>query len=121
MVVITTAVAATAPLVVVLAFIPRDTSVTALIVLATGLGFFGFGWYGPWVVHVAEAAPGRAVGLSLAIAITGNQLGIVAAPPTFGFLLDITGGYLVPWLAVATFLAAVAWRSGHGAWRRQPA
>jgi hypothetical protein len=26
------------------------------------LGFFGFGWYGPWVAHVTEAAPpGRPV------------------------------------------------------------
>lgn len=117
MIVITTAVATTAPLVVVLAFIPAGTSVAALIVLATVLGFFGFGWYGPWVVHVAEAAPDRAVGLSLAIAITGNQLGIVAAPPVFGFLLDVSGGYLVPWLSVAAFLAVVAWRSGNGSWR----
>ncbi|MDH3730529.1 MAG: MFS transporter [Acidimicrobiia bacterium] len=117
MVVITASVAATAPLVIVLAFVPADTSLAALIVLASFLGFFGFGWYGPWVVHVAEVAPGRAVGLSLGIAITGNQLGIVAAPPIFGLLLDISGGYLVPWLTVAAFLAAVAWRAGSGGWR----
>jgi MFS family permease len=121
MVVITTSVIATAPLIVLLAFVPADTGVTALIVLATALGFFGFGWYGPWVVHVAEVAPGRAVGLRLGIAITGNQLGIVAAPPIFGLIFDISGGYLVPWLTVAAFLAAVAWRVRHRAWRVRPA
>jgi predicted MFS family arabinose efflux permease len=109
---ITTSIGATSAFLVVLALVPHDSGLLALATVAALLGFFGFGWYGPWVVHVAEIAPSRSVGLTLAVAMTGNQLGIVLAPPLFGVLLDASGGYVVPWLAVAGFLALVAWRTG---------
>ncbi len=83
-----------------------------LLILSIVAGFFAFGWYGPWVVFVAEAAPGHAVGMTLALAMTANQLGIVLAPPLFGLLLDLTGGYVVPWLITGGFLAFVSVRVG---------
>jgi hypothetical protein len=59
-----------------------------------------------------KIAPARSVGLTLAIAMTGNnQLGIVLAPPLFGLALDASGGYVVPWLGVALMLSVVAWRT----------
>jgi len=117
---VTTAIVATSALFVVLAFIPSGSSTAAVLALSAAVGFFGFGWYGPWVVHVAEIAPRRAVGLTLALAMTGNQLGIVIAPPIFGLLLDISGGYTLPWLTVAGFLAIGAHRVGRGTWRWRP-
>jgi predicted MFS family arabinose efflux permease len=71
------------------------------------LGFFAFGWYGPWVVHVAELAPGRSVGLTLTVAITANQLGIAAGPPLFGLALDL-GGYSVAWGILAAGLLLIS-------------
>lgn len=51
-----------------------------LVAYAGVMGFFAFGWYGPWVVHVAELAPGPSVGLTLTVAMTANQL-VAAGPP----------------------------------------
>lgn len=82
-------------------------SFTTLLLFTIVVGFFAFGWYGPWVVYVAEAAPPHAIGMTLALAMTANQLGIVLAPPVFGLLLDVSGGYVVPWLVVSGFLALV--------------
>lgn len=94
---------------------PPGSSTFSLIVLSVIVGFFAFGWYGPWVVFVAETAPGRAVGTTLALAMTANQLAIVAAPPMFGFLYDLTGSYGAPLLATGALLALLAvriWWSG---------
>ncbi|MDP8959724.1 MAG: MFS transporter [Actinomycetota bacterium] len=85
-----------------------------LAVLSVGLGFFAFGWYGPWVVHVAEVAPAQAVGLTLALAMTANQLGIVGAPPLFGLVLDVSGTYLLPWWLLALLMVVAALRVGAG-------
>lgn len=41
-------------------------SVTVILVVVVIRGFFAFGWYGPWVVHVADVAPAEATGLTLA-------------------------------------------------------
>jgi MFS family permease len=94
------------------AVITAGPSFAILLSISIAVGFFAFGWYGPWVVFVAEAAPSHAVGMTLALAMTGNQLGIVLAPPVFGLLLDVSGGYVVPWLVVGGFLALVAVRTG---------
>ena len=87
-----------------------EAGVGVLLLVTAVLGFFAFGWYGPWVVHVAEVAPRGAVGLTLGLAMTINQLGIVGAPPLFGLALDLSGSYLVAWWALAAALLLVALR-----------
>ncbi len=52
------------------------------------LGFFGFGWYGPWVAYVADTAPVGKTGFALGLAMAINQLAIVLAPPALGLLKD---------------------------------
>lgn len=93
----------------VLAVLPTVSLVVA-VALMVPYGFFAFGWYGPWVVHVADVAPDDATGLTLALAMTGNQLGIVTGPPLFGVLQDLSGGYTVPWLGFAVVLVLAAGR-----------
>lgn len=93
-----------------LAAMQGGPSYGVLLVLSAVIGFFAFGWYGPWVVFVAEAAPGRAVGTTLALAMTANQLAIVVAPPIFGVIYDLSGSYSLPLLVTALFLALVAAR-----------
>lgn len=102
-------VAATAGGTAALAVLPT-TPLPVLVVLMAVFGFFSFGWYGPWVVHVADVAPGDATGLTLALAMTGNQLGIVAGPPLFGAVADLTHGWTGPWLTLTGILLAVAAR-----------
>jgi MFS family permease len=60
-----------------LIFIPPDTPEPTLALLAVWLGFFGLGWYGPWVAYLAETAPHGEVGLTLGAAMALNQLGII--------------------------------------------
>ncbi|MGB6535419.1 MAG: MFS transporter [Xanthobacteraceae bacterium] len=90
---------------VLLMFVPPGTPELLLALLAAWLGFFGLGWYGPWVAYLAEAAPADKVGLSLGTAMALNQLGIVAAPPLLGLVHDLTGGYTALWAAVVVVLA----------------
>jgi hypothetical protein len=74
------------------------------VVLAAWLGFFGLGWYGPWVAHLAETAPADKVGLTLGAAMALNQLGIMAAPPLLGLVHDLTGGYAALWASIVAAL-----------------
>lgn len=83
-------------------------SLPAAVALMLPFGFFAFGWYGPWVVQVADVAPDNTTGLTLALAMTGNQLGIVTGPPLFGALQDLTGGYVAPWLGFSAMLLFAA-------------
>ena len=91
--------------VVVLMFVPPQTPQPLLALLAAWLGFFGLGWYGPWVAYLAETAPADKVGLTLGTAMAINQLGIIAAPPLLGLVHDLTGSYTCLWACVVAALA----------------
>ncbi|MEU6625126.1 MFS transporter [Streptomyces litmocidini] len=71
------------------------------------LGFFGFGWYGPWVAYVTEAAPPGKTGFALGLAMSVNQIAIVTVPPVLGLLVDLTGSFTPAW-ALLSLLAVVA-------------
>ncbi len=88
-----------------LVFVPPQTPEPALAVLAAWLGFFGLGWYGPWVAYLAETAPADKVGLTLGAAMAINQLGIIGAPPLLGLVHDLSGGYTALWGCVVAALA----------------
>jgi sugar phosphate permease len=88
----------------VLMFVPADTPEPALALLAAWLGFFGLGWYGPWVAYLAQVAPANKVGLTLGAAMALNQLGIMAAPPLLGLAHDLSGGYTALWACVVVAL-----------------
>ncbi len=86
--------------------------------IAVWLGFFGFGWYGPWIAMVAEAAPRGRIGFMIGFAMAINQIFVAGTPPAFGALRDATGSYAYGWglaaLAVAAALARVSRRSAGG-------
>jgi predicted MFS family arabinose efflux permease len=101
--------------IVVLMFVPAQVPEPALAVLAVWLGFFGLGWYGPWVAYLAETAAADKVGLTLGAAMALNQIGIVAAPPLLGLAHDLTGGYTALWACIVVALAVaygLTWRTG---------
>ncbi|AZM53025.1 MFS transporter [Streptomyces sp. WAC 01529] len=70
------------------------------------LGFFGFGWYGPWVAYVTEAAPPGRTGFALGLAMSVNQVAIVTVPPALGLLVDRTGSFTPAWALLALATAA---------------
>jgi predicted MFS family arabinose efflux permease len=84
-------------------------SLSAFVVIAAWLGFFGLGWYGPWVAFVAEVSPPESLGLALGTAMALNQIAIFAAPPLLGLLHDLTGGYVAVWGCTAVLLACAVW------------
>ncbi len=90
---------------VVLLLVPPQTPELALAGLAAWLGFFGLGWYGPWVAYLADTAPPDKVGLTLGAAMAINQLGIIGAPPLLGLVHDLTGGYTALWACAIAVLA----------------
>ncbi|WP_407563128.1 MFS transporter [Streptomyces sp. 184] len=61
------------------------------------LGFFGYGWYGPWVAYVTEAAPPGKTGFALGLAMSVNQIAIVTMPPVLGLLVDLTSSFTPAW------------------------
>ncbi|PPD45335.1 MAG: MFS transporter [Methylocystis sp.] len=75
--------------------------------IAAWLGFFGFGWYGPWIALVSEAAPRGAIGFMIGLAMAINQIFVVLAPPAFGALRDATGTYAWGWSILALAVTAV--------------
>ena len=91
---------------IVLAAMPAQMPVPVLIVIAAWLGFFGLGWYGPWVAFVADISPSESLGLGLGNAMALNQISIMGAPLLLGILHDVAGGYVAVWGCMAALLAA---------------
>jgi len=87
--------------------------------LAAWLGFFGFGWYGPWIALVSEAAPRGAIGFMIGFVMAINQIAVVLAPPAFGALRDATGTFAYGWAVILVTLAFALWniRDADGAGR----
>ncbi|MER6507925.1 MFS transporter [Nonomuraea sp. NPDC001636] len=85
---------------------PVGRSSVAACLLFVWLGFFGIGWYGPWVAYVAESAPPDHTGSVLGLAMAVSQVAIVLAPPVLGLLTDLTGSFAPAWALLAALTAA---------------
>lgn len=83
--------------------------------LMVWLGFFGFGWYGPWVAYVADCAPEGKSGFALGLAMAVNQVAVIVVAPGLGLLRDSTGSFVPCWIVLACLataaLAAIGWRT----------
>lgn len=90
-----------------------STSFIYLSVLMAWFGFFGFGWYGPWVTYIAEAAPPDRVGFALGLAMAINQVAIVGSPPLLGFLRDRSGTYITGWVGLIVMLLFAVMMTRH--------
>ncbi|QGM45188.1 MFS transporter [Methylocystis heyeri] len=77
-----------------------------LYALALWLGFFGFGWYGPWIALVSETAPPGRIGFMIGLVMAVNQIAVVLAPPLFGWLRDASGSFVFGWLLLTAASAA---------------
>ncbi|MET8991092.1 MFS transporter [Nonomuraea wenchangensis] len=84
---------------------PAGHSPVAASLLFVWLGFFGIGWYGPWVAHLAESAPPARTGFALGSAMAVNQIAIIHTPPALGLLKDISDGFAPSWGLLAVLSA----------------
>jgi MFS family permease len=92
-----------------LALLHSQVSFWVWIFIAAWLGFFGLGWYGPWIAFIAEVSPPNRLGLALGTAMSLNQIAVVATPPVLGLLHDVTGSYVVVWGCLVALLATAIW------------
>ncbi|MFI0484143.1 MFS transporter [Actinomadura sp. 9N215] len=76
---------------------PAGHSPVAASLLFVWLGFFGIGWYGPWVAYLAESAPPGQTGFALGLAMAVTQTAVILAPPALGLLKDVTGSFTPVW------------------------
>lgn len=84
---------------------PIGRSPVAACLLFIWLGFFGIGWYGPWVAYAAESAPPDHTGFALGLAMAINQVAVILAPPVLGLLTDLTGSFAPAWALLAAMTA----------------
>jgi MFS family permease len=84
---------------------PISRSPVAACLLFIWLGFFGIGWYGPWVAYAAESAPPDHTGFALGLAMAVNQVAVILAPPVLGLLTDLTGSFAPAWALLAALTA----------------
>lgn len=87
-----------------LGLFPGHWSPDLLYLASAWLGFFGFGWYGPWVAWISELSPRHRLGTTLGLAMAINQVAIAGSPILFGCLIDVFGNYAVPGGLLATSL-----------------
>jgi MFS transporter, ACS family, hexuronate transporter len=76
--------------------------------LAVVAGAGAFGWVGLYFALVAEIGGARHAGLLTGVAVAFAWSGVLVGPPVFGLVLEATGGYAIPWLALAAISVAVA-------------
>ncbi len=84
---------------------PIGRSPVAACLVFIWLGFFGIGWYGPWVAYAAESAPPDHTGFALGLAMAVNQVAVILAPPVLGLLTDLTGSFAPAWALLAALTA----------------
>ncbi|MFI6921256.1 MFS transporter [Nonomuraea spiralis] len=84
---------------------PIGRSPVAACLVFIWLGFFGIGWYGPWVAYAAESAPPDHTGFALGLAMAVNQVAVILAPPLLGLLTDLTGSFAPAWALLAALTA----------------
>lgn len=85
---------------------PLPAPAAAAVALLAGVG--AFGWMGLYLALAAEVGGPRHAGLLTGVAVGAAWSGVLVGPPLFGALLEASGDYRVPWLALAAASAAAA-------------
>ncbi len=92
---------ATACLLVLIALVAQLWPMAILFVLSVILGGCALGWNGLYMSEVARLAPDGRIGEATGGAQFFFFAGAMAVPPAFGLLVDLSGGYDIPFAAIA--------------------
>ncbi|MDP2628233.1 MAG: MFS transporter [Candidatus Rokubacteria bacterium] len=79
--------------------LPLPGPAAAMLAVVAGIG--AFGWVGLYFALAAEVGGSRFAGLLTGVAGACAWSGVLVGPPLFGLLLQATGSYRWPWLALA--------------------
>ena len=85
---------------------PLPLPAAALVALVAGVG--ALGWMGLYLALAAEVGGPRHAGLLTGVAVGAAWSGVLVGPPLFGGLLQATGSYHWPWLALAAVAVVAA-------------
>jgi MFS transporter, ACS family, hexuronate transporter len=87
----------------------RHYPLAGLIFLCVALfGLTGMGWNAIYLTLVGEFPRRELAGFSTGIAFVITNTGTVLGPPLFGYLVDLTGEYMISWLFLAFCMLMVA-------------
>jgi len=82
-----------------------------LYLLAVVFGLTGLGWNAIYLTRVGEF-PGKALaGIATGLNFAVINAGAVSGPPLYGYLVDMSHGYTVPWIVVGFCMLLVAFLS----------
>ena len=70
-------------------------------VLAFLAGLSVIGWQGVWIMALSELAGPLRAGAATGCALTFVAIAIAVAPPLYGLIADLAGGYRLMWLVLA--------------------
>jgi MFS transporter, ACS family, hexuronate transporter len=77
-----------------------------LAALTAFFGVVGIGWNGVQHTWLAELAGPRAAGTAVGLGLALSSAGVTLGPLLFGFVLQETGSYRLPWLGLAVAMVA---------------
>jgi len=89
-------------------------------VLVFAYGGSAIGWGGLYLALAAEISGNKYSATGVGLSMTVMQLGNVAGPPLFGFLVDVTGSYQAGWFFLATLSVAGTLMAAFGSRKPRP-
>lgn len=89
----------------VLGLMSDGAPLAALGVASAALGFLLLGWNGIYVAYLSEATPPGSAATAVGAGLTVTNLGSLTVPPLFGLLVDVSGSYILLWLALTLWIA----------------
>jgi MFS transporter, ACS family, hexuronate transporter len=90
------------------AFADAGYPLWGLTALAFVLGVSSIGWNGIYHALMAETSGRVRAATGVGLMMTVSQIGPVAGPPLFGFIVDVSGTYRAAWLFMAVLGAMAA-------------
>lgn len=90
-----------------MALLPDHTPFGVLVPIVAVFGFAVSGFNGIWMNLASELVPPEQAGISSGLSITIGSLGVMAAPPIFGLMVDLNGNYSSGWLFITCLLGVV--------------
>ncbi|MCL5026826.1 MAG: MFS transporter [Chloroflexi bacterium] len=81
-----------------LAFADQGLPLVVLAPLTFIIGVTAMGWNGVYFAFIVELAGSTTAATAVGFSMTLQQIGNLAMPPLFGFVVDITGTYRLAWL-----------------------
>lgn len=85
----------------VLGWLPHALPMPLLALVIGVYGFTAIGWHGNWTALLAEIGGAERGGRTIGLAMTIMYVGIIAGPPLFGYVVDLTGDWPLAWTLLA--------------------